>query len=114
LYNLLSNAFKFTPAEGEIILRLREPCAERNEIEIQVIDTGDGIADADIAHLFEPFYQGENHVRGTGIGLSLCKEIAALHHGRITVQSQQGQGTIVTVALPRGHGHLQTEEKATA
>lgn len=113
LYNLLSNAFKFTPAEGEIVLRLRELHAKPNEIEIQVIDTGEGIADADIVHLFEPFYQGENHVRGTGIGLSLCKEITALHHGRITVQSQQGQGTTATVTLPRGHRHLQTEEKAT-
>ena len=114
LYNLLSNAFKFTPASGEIVLRLRELPVEHNEIEIQVTDTGEGIADADIAHLFEPFYQGENHVRGTGIGLSLCKEITALHHGHIAVQSQQGQGTTVTVALPRGHGHLQAEEKTAA
>src|SRR5690606_40064346 len=48
--------------------------------------------DADIVHLFEPFYQGENHVRGTGIGLSLCKQITALHRRRITMQRKQRQG----------------------
>lgn len=111
LYNLLSNAFKFTPPGGEIVLRLADVSANTNEMEIQVTDTGEGISEADIIHLFEPFYQGENQGRGTGIGLSLCKEIATLHHGSIDVNSQKGQGTTVTVRLPVGAAHLNTWEK---
>lgn len=111
LYNLLSNAFKFTPSGGEIILRLADALANKNEMEIQVIDTGEGISDTDLIHLFEPFYQGENQTRGTGIGLSLCKEIATLHHGNIEVNSRKGRGTTVVVKLPKGEAHLNIEEK---
>lgn len=113
LYNLLSNAFKFTPSNGEIVLRL-ETAKDTDGIAIQVIDTGEGISEADIKHLFEPFYQGENQGRGTGIGLSLCKEIAALHHGSISVSSQKGLGTAVSVRLPKGDAHLDEGEKVTA
>ncbi|GGG99194.1 sensor histidine kinase [Parapedobacter pyrenivorans] len=113
LYNLLSNAFKFTPSQGEVVLRIGRPSVAENMLEIQVADTGEGIAERDIVHLFEPFYQGENHAKGSGIGLALCKEIAALHHGTITVHSKQGAGTTVTVCLPKGDGHLNAEERAT-
>ena len=112
LYNLLSNAFKFTPPHGEIVLRLAHGPTDRKGFEIQVIDTGEGISEVDIAHLFEPFYQGESLAKGTGIGLSLCKEIAALHRGSIVVHSEKGRGTRVTVALPVGDSHLDEEEKA--
>src|SRR5690606_12596146 len=61
---------------------------------------------------FEPFYQAENHTNGTGLGLSLCKEIASLHHGSITVRSELGKGTEFTVRLPMGDAHLTEEDKA--
>jgi len=112
LYNLLSNAFKFTPPHGEIVLRLATTPSDIGGFEIQVVDTGEGISEADIAHLFEPFYQGESHAMGTGIGLSLCKEIASLHHGSIVVNSEKGVGTSVLVNLPLGHQHLDEGEKA--
>jgi len=111
LYNLLSNAFKFTPEGGDIVLRLTEPSSDRGWVEIQVVDTGVGIAEADLPHLFEPFYQGENHAQGSGIGLALCKEIASLHHGRIALYSERGCGTTVSISLPVGSDHLSEEEK---
>lgn len=112
LYNLLSNAFKFTPPQGEIVLRIASTAYDAKELEIQVTDTGKGIAEADISRLFEPFYQAENHTNGTGLGLSLCKEIASLHHGSITVRSELGKGTEFTVRLPMGDAHLTEEDKA--
>ncbi|WP_177181120.1 hybrid sensor histidine kinase/response regulator transcription factor [Parapedobacter koreensis] len=104
LYNLLSNAFKFTPQGGEIVLRLVE--SGEGMLEMQVIDTGIGIAEADLPHLFEPFYQGENHAHGSGIGLTLCKEIVSLHQGHIAVHSEKTQGTTVSISLPLSNGGL--------
>lgn len=110
LYNLLSNAFKFTPTGGEVMLRLTKSAGEELLL-IQVIDTGEGIAAEDIPFLFEPFYQGENHAHGSGIGLALCKEIVSLHRGRLDVSSERGVGTTVSARFRLGDTHLHDGEK---
>lgn len=98
--NLLSNAFKYT-LQGTISISLREV---NDDIELTVKDTGVGIPKADIAKIFERFYrvkgtQGRTH-EGTGIGLSLVKELITIHGGTITVDSEVGMGTVFTVKIP--------------
>ncbi len=111
LYNLLSNAFKFTPAQGRILCELecldlegRADDQQRMNIRIRVSDTGKGIAEAELPHIFDRFYQADNsHTReaeGTGIGLSLVKEIIELMEGEISVASTLGAGTTFTIELP--------------
>lgn len=101
-FNLLSNALKFTPEEGQVLVSLRRK--EAGEVEIMVADTGIGIPDNDLPHIFERFYQVEDHselrARGTGIGLMIVKEFVDLHHGRIEALSRERQGTTFLVTLP--------------
>ncbi|WP_246050799.1 sensor histidine kinase [Asticcacaulis tiandongensis] len=99
--NLLSNAVKFTPNGGEIGLILTE--AGRDGIEIQVNDTGVGIAPEDLDRLGKPYQQTgplEQRVMGTGLGLSLVQALAVLHKGHMTIESEPGTGTSVSVILP--------------
>ncbi|MEJ2104415.1 MAG: two-component regulator propeller domain-containing protein, partial [Ignavibacteriaceae bacterium] len=109
--NLLSNAFKFTPEGGEIIFFVGQ---KDNNIEIKVSDTGTGIPKERIDKIFNRFYQVDgSHTRereGTGIGLSLTKELVELHKGKIFVESKEGAGTTFTVLLPLGKEHLKEEE----
>jgi signal transduction histidine kinase/serine phosphatase RsbU (regulator of sigma subunit)/FixJ family two-component response regulator len=98
--NLLSNAFKFT-LDGEIRVRLR-PSGER--VELEVADTGVGIAADELPRVFERFRrargpQARSH-EGTGIGLALVEQLVQLHGGAITVASEPGRGTTFTVSLP--------------
>ncbi|HSS12797.1 MAG TPA: HAMP domain-containing sensor histidine kinase [Rhizomicrobium sp.] len=102
LLNLLSNALKFTPAGGEIMIEVfkRGP-----DIAISVSDTGIGIRAEDIPKVLEPFGQvdsmmGQKH-KGTGLGLPLTKELAELHGGSLTMESNVDAGTTVTITLPR-------------
>jgi len=93
LLNLLSNAFKFT-FEGRITVGLR---GEGDRVELSVADTGVGIPEAELPRVFERFHRVK-HSRartheGTGIGLALVQELARLHGGVVTVQSQEGRGT---------------------
>jgi signal transduction histidine kinase len=69
---------------------------------LRVIDHGIGVADADLQHLFDPFYRSESvkSIHGTGLGLSIVKECVERHHGRISVQTVVGEGTTFTVELP--------------
>ncbi len=104
--NLLSNALKFTH-EGEIGLRLR---AAGDALELSVRDTGIGIPPADLPHVFERFRRvrgakSRTH-EGSGIGLALVDELARLHGGSITVESEAGKGTVFTVRVPLGREHL--------
>jgi PAS domain S-box-containing protein len=104
--NLLSNAFKFTLAGG-IRITLREA---GGMAELQVADTGVGIPAADLGRVFERFYriegQGGRSVEGSGIGLSLVRELVLLHGGAIEVESAEGRGTAFTLRLPFGAAHL--------
>ncbi|WP_036286424.1 ATP-binding protein [Methylocystis sp. ATCC 49242] len=101
LLNLLSNAVKFTPANGKVKIRL---APEGNHLGISVIDSGIGIAPADLARLGDPFFQASaSHDRtheGTGLGLSVVRGLVGLHGGSITVESAPRKGTSVTVRLP--------------
>ncbi|HEV2548337.1 MAG TPA: ATP-binding protein [Stellaceae bacterium] len=102
LMNLLSNAVKFTPAGGEISLRL-----ERSEdgIVIEVRDSGIGIAAEDIARAMSPFGQVDSRLsrryEGTGLGLPLAKALTELHGGKLELESEPGVGTVARVRLPR-------------
>lgn len=99
--NLISNAFKFT-FEGEISISLRD---RGSEIELKVQDSGVGISQEELPLIFERFHRmtgqrGRSH-EGTGIGLSLVRELVRLHGGEITAQSSPGQGTCFSVTIPR-------------
>ena len=112
LFNLLSNAFKFTGENGSITLRIQKD-EIRQEAVIEVQDTGMGIPPQAQEHIFELFYQGDHDThKGSGLGLALCKELVELHHGTITVKSHPGKGTLFTVRLPLGNLHFQPEELA--
>jgi DNA-binding response OmpR family regulator len=114
IYNLISNAFKFTKSAGSIEIRLSAPNIEISEninrmpaipmCEINVQDTGIGIAADQLGKIFQPFFQipSEGNVtdRGTGIGLTLTKELVDLHQGYITVESQIEVGSCFKVLLP--------------
>ncbi|MCQ2252642.1 MAG: response regulator [Bacteroidales bacterium] len=105
MYNLLSNAFKFTPAGGKIELSIRH--AHRNSpnnIVIIVEDNGKGIREENIDKIFDRFFQGDTSQmqQGTGIGLWLTKEFVDMHHGIISVSSQEGVGTAFTIMLTDG------------
>jgi two-component system cell cycle sensor histidine kinase PleC len=103
LINLLSNAFKFTPAGGEITIRARRH-GDGQHAELVVADTGIGIADRDIAMCLSPFGQVEKSDArkhsGTGLGLPLSRKFAELLGGRLEVSSAPGRGTEVRVLLP--------------
>lgn len=112
-YNLLSNAFKFTPPKGSVSVIIEK---ESKWITISVVDTGIGIKKEEMENLFERFYQSA-HIEqriadtGTGIGLVLVKSIVELHKGNISVRNNETQGSTFTVSLPLGDAHLSDEEK---
>lgn len=112
--NLLSNAFKFT-FEGLIRIALH-PVEEAVELVVQ--DTGVGVSEEDLPHLFERFYRvRQTRARtyeGSGIGLSLVQELVRLNGGTIAVQSTEGVGTTFTVRLPRGSAHLPADRLGAA
>ncbi|MFW5746039.1 MAG: sensor histidine kinase [Nanoarchaeota archaeon] len=101
LINLLNNAVKFTPEGGDVRLNILD---KKDKVRIEVIDTGIGISSEDVAHLFDPFYQVEEHLtrnaQGSGLGLAITKHIVDLHHGSIDIKSTVGKGTTITVAIP--------------
>lgn len=110
LFNLLSNAFKFTSDNASINITI-DKTPDGNNALIKVEDTGIGMTAEDAVHAFELFYQGHTATfKGTGIGLSLSKELINLHHGNITVKSEKGKGTTFEISLPVGTAHLQAEE----
>ena len=120
-YNLLSNALKFTPEGGTVSFTLVDhgpsEAFEEGAIEIEVRDTGRGIPEADLPHIFDRFHQvdGSNtrEFEGTGIGLALVKELILLHKGSISVQSTLGEGTTFIVLLPLGCKHLAKDQITT-
>jgi signal transduction histidine kinase len=101
--NLLTNALKFTP-EGSVTMVARHR-ATGDEVTIAVIDTGIGIAPADQEKIFEDFQQADNsptrQYSGAGLGLSICRRLADMMDGRITLQSHVGKGSTFTLVLPR-------------
>jgi two-component system phosphate regulon sensor histidine kinase PhoR len=107
--NLIVNAAKHGGKGGWIgVTGVTDEDTEPNLVEIQVADRGEGIAPEDLAEIFEPFYRGTaaeaEQIRGSGLGLSLVKEIIEAHGGSVSVKSQQGQSTTFTVRLPSARG----------
>ena len=111
LTNILSNAFKFTPENGKISVNIKK---HKKECEIAVSDSGTGIPQNELDKIFDRFYQvDDSHTReyeGTGIGLSLTKELIELHKGQIKVESQEGKGSVFHLIFPLGKEHLKPEE----
>ncbi|CAN1210504.1 response regulator [Tumidithrix helvetica PCC 7403] len=107
IYNLLSNAMKFTPSGGSITVRLQ---SAGDRCLLSVEDTGIGIRTDQIPFLFERFRQAEGSIsrsyEGSGLGLSLVKELVELHSGEVIVDSIYGKGTKFTISLPIGDAHL--------
>lgn len=101
-FNLLSNAFKFTPENGTITVTLSTLTKEGSEryARLVVADTGSGISVQHIRHIFDRFYQMDVNHAGSGIGLALAKAFVELHGGMITVDSVEGKGTVFTVDIP--------------
>ncbi|TFF37532.1 hybrid sensor histidine kinase/response regulator transcription factor [Mucilaginibacter psychrotolerans] len=107
LLNLLSNAFKFTPAGGKVRVEILEIPGEGAKsaasLAIKVTDNGIGIEKENLTKIFNRFFQGENLSgslnQGSGIGLSIAKEFAEMHGGRILVESKPGQGAVFTVMI---------------
>jgi signal transduction histidine kinase/DNA-binding response OmpR family regulator len=129
LFNLISNAFKFTGEEGKIeveVTLLYPPSRGDNsgsqlsphevgtEVSVSISDTGHGIPPEKLSHIFDRFYQADDTYKadseGTGIGLALTKELVELHHGTINVDSRVGKGSTFTVIIPIGKYHFQPED----
>lgn len=113
VYNLLSNALKFTRNGGRIEVILS--CREQEEcVTLTVKDNGIGIPRDRLGSIFDRFSQASRSVdpsmKGSGIGLSLCRDIVALHHGEISVDSRQGEGSAFTVKLRLGNAHFGMEQ----
>lgn len=105
-YNLVSNAFKFTPGGKAVTVTLKN---EEQEVVLVVEDEGTGISKERLAHLFERFfsYNDTSKIPGTGIGLNLVKELVELHGGTIGVRSEEGKGSVFEVRFRLGSGHLE-------
>jgi signal transduction histidine kinase len=103
LVNLLGNAVKYTPAGGRVVFRVN---FTDQELEISVADTGVGIAENELAKVFDKFFRSDDprvqEQTGTGLGLALAQEVVRLHGGRIGVESELNKGSTFTVFLPRG------------
>lgn len=105
IWNLLSNALKFTPGGGFISLSAEEFIdSSKRHLKLVVSDNGIGIAEKDKKRIFQKFYKAKNsqdvNKEGTGIGLSIVQEIVEMHHGKVLVESELGLGTTFTVIIP--------------
>ncbi|MGI8503002.1 MAG: response regulator [Hassallia sp.] len=111
VYNLLSNAMKFTDVGGSITVRLQ---SQGDRCRLQVQDTGIGIVKEQIPYLFERFRQAEGsenrQYEGSGLGLALVKELVEMHGGKVTVESVYGKGTTFSLWLVSGNAHLPKEQ----
>jgi len=100
-YNLLSNAFKFTPENGRIDVHLTKMEINKEQYaQLTVSDNGVGISDQHIHSIFERFYKVDDRASGSGIGLHLTKVLVELHNGEINVESSEGKGTTFKVLIP--------------
>jgi signal transduction histidine kinase/ligand-binding sensor domain-containing protein/DNA-binding response OmpR family regulator len=112
IVNLLSNAFKFTPAGGEIRITINH---DQQHVRLAIKDTGEGIPEDKLDRIFERFYQTPSHVNdrktGTGIGLDLTRSLVELHHGTIEAHNNiDEKGCEFVVTIPLGSAHLKPEE----
>jgi len=113
VFNLLSNAFKFTSDQtGLIVVRVARP--DEQHVSLEVEDDGIGITPDSLEHIFERFRQADSsstrRYEGTGIGLALVKELTELHGGTVSVRSRPGLGSTFTVVFPTGSAHLREDQ----
>lgn len=128
IYNLLSNAFKFTPEGGQISINLSKVTKKKSKLSskeflrIEVKDSGKGVPKDNLKFIFDRFYQlGQDDTTrsGTGIGLALTKSVVELHKGSVKAKSKEGEGTTFIALLPLGNSHLSdmdiiNEQEATS
>ena len=105
IQNLISNAIKYSPAGTEIEIEAREARGKAGpEIQVAVRDQGEGILAADLRHIFNPFYRGRGvrdaQVEGSGLGLSLVRQVIEAHGGRVSVDSSPGKGSTFVLYIP--------------
>lgn len=131
IYNVISNAYKFTPSKGQIAIHLYKEGNETSKIEkikrkkiksdkqwfcIEISDTGPGISNDEIQHIFHRFYQSKQknnkELAGSGIGLSIVKEYIDLHQGKLETRSKLGEGSVFTICLPCGNKHIKDKPMA--
>lgn len=113
LFNILSNAFKFTPQGGRITVSAEMDSFSRQAI-LRIEDNGKGMSAENAAQAFEKFYQADNDRSvGTGLGLALSRDLVALHHGEILLWSEINVGTRFEIRLPLGNEHFTKDEMAT-
>ncbi|WP_139490578.1 sensor histidine kinase [Brevibacillus dissolubilis] len=98
LVNLLDNALKFTSAQGQVDITGSN---EDAYVSICIRDTGEGIAEEELPRITEKFYKGSSQQSGSGLGLAICQEIVARHHGKMVIESRIGEGTKITLLLPK-------------
>lgn len=111
MVNILSNAFKFTPISGSISISIKD---EGEFIQVEVKDSGQGVDEKELIHIFDRFYQTNessavNQV-GTGIGLALTKELVELHKGNIRAESNPGLGLSILIRLKKGRDHFEEHQ----
>jgi signal transduction histidine kinase len=101
--NLVSNAVKYTPAGGSVVVRA---WSEKDHIEVEISDTGIGIPEEALSRIFDEFYRAKNakamEMEGTGLGLAIAKDVVEQHGGQISVESVEGEGSTFYVTLPKG------------
>ena len=108
LSNLISNAYKYSPNGGSVRIRFRKNTdSNKPMIGIEVQDEGIGMTSEQLARVFERFYRADpsGKIPGTGLGMSIVKEIVEFQHGHVDIISSIGQGTSVTIWLPESPGH---------
>ena len=102
--NVLSNAYKYSPEGGEVSVSLRDGAKyqQPGRLGLRIKDTGIGMTPEQVARVFERFYRADTSgtIPGTGLGMSIVKEIVELHDGTVTVESTFGKGTSVTLWIP--------------
>lgn len=112
LFNLLSNAFKFTPTDGSGKIQVAvvmDPISGKATVKVE--DNGRGMSKEHVEHAFERFYQGTTYKdKGTGLGLSLSKELVSLNGGNIALWSEKGKGSRFEVSIPLGNAHFREDQ----
>lgn len=117
--NLVKNALNYTPQHEDRTVTVRA-LNEREKISVSVIDTGIGIAQKDLYHVFEPFYRGDtSRTRGigsgtSGLGLAIVNDIVRVHGGSIIIRSALNRGTTIEIAFPKSEEEIAAEEQAAA
>lgn len=116
VFNLFSNAFKFTPRNGriEFIIDVERDASDKGSVRLTVADSGVGIAPEEHAKIFEQFYQTNDARKmegGSGIGLTLVSEYTKLHRGETKLTSEPGAGSTFTITLPLGNDHFPVDQQ---